>query len=590
MWHAILLVLWLPRASCRGIYYERFIADFVDNQDIKILNIITANVPDLLFHLDKDLLKPYYWTVVNQTDFSVSNVARGTPLLHVVFQLDGFHHLDEWIKVGSNFDLWLVEDCHVPDHMGSLKHIAIDQSVFFFCQTKTDQITVHEAYWLKGLPGPIISEVIKWTNGSELGEFPEQYERRKDLQGAVIRTAVSNWAPYALIHTHENGTKEFSGFFADIVGSLSEIMNFTLELMEPPDGSWGHLLPDGGWSGMAEGTIFFRNPRNNYNWLAYLQPLLWQVWAVIVLLFLTMPVMIATSANLPPQDRNADEFSLIKSYIFVFGALTFGRRWSVTPFTSSTRVIFFLITISGLMIQWHWKAGIISMLTVNDIIYPFEDLAGVLNSDYKLLIYPSGNLLTYFERSNDSVIRGLWERDIEQEYEHWPETYENNGLIHLAMQDDIAFFEYFEGPVTISKAYQRCELISTQKTLLPALFTFILQKNSSFHGIFNHYLNMLKEKGMFNKMAVYYKPPPQECGGGRGTPIGVNNSVVPLSIFVSGCLSCIACLFMELFWYRISQEPQEIHTGEQPKPTESPIKKEDEDWLIKAMSGMLKIH
>lgn len=51
----------------------------------------------------------------------------------------------------------------------------------------------------------------------------------------------------------------------------------------------------------AMGTIFFRNPKNNYNWLAYLQPLLWQVWAVILLLFVTMPVMIATSANLPPQ-------------------------------------------------------------------------------------------------------------------------------------------------------------------------------------------------------------------------------------------------------------------------------------------------
>lgn len=62
-----------------------------------------------------------------------------------------------------------------------------------------------------------------------MGQFPEQYERRKDLQGAIIRTAVSDWAPYAMIRTHKNGTKEFSGFFADIVGSLSEIMNFTLK-------------------------------------------------------------------------------------------------------------------------------------------------------------------------------------------------------------------------------------------------------------------------------------------------------------------------------------------------------------------------
>lgn len=90
---------------------------------------------------------------------------------------------------------------------------------------------------------------------------------------------------------------------------------------------------------------------------------------------------------------------------------------------------------------------------------------------------------------------------------------------------DIAFFEYFEGPVTISKAYQTCELMATQKTLLPALFTFILQKNSPFHGIFNHYLNMLKEKGMFNKMAVYYKPPPQGILINDCLPFKIRNKV-----------------------------------------------------------------
>ena len=59
-------------------------------------------------------------------------------------------------------------------------------------------------------------------------------------------------------------------------------------------------------------------------------------------------------------------------------------------------VVFFLITLSGdydnklsldipsicfgtgLMVQWHWKAGIISQLTVDIVTYPFHDFEGVL--------------------------------------------------------------------------------------------------------------------------------------------------------------------------------------------------------------------
>ena len=74
------------------------------------------------------------------------------------------------------------------------------------------------------------------------------------------------------------------------------------------------------------------------------------------------------------QDPSSREFTLFKSYTFVFGALTFGRRWSLTPGTLSTRVIFFLTTMTGLLVQWQWKGGIISQLTVSRSEMPFDDL------------------------------------------------------------------------------------------------------------------------------------------------------------------------------------------------------------------------
>ena len=54
----------------------------------------------------------------------------------------------------------------------------------------------------------------------------------------------------------------------------------------------------------------------------------------------------------------------------------------------------------------------------------------------------------------------------------------------------------------MSQQFKDCGLLATTKPLLPGTYTFIVQKNSPFKRIFNHYLGELKEKGLFNKIAV----------------------------------------------------------------------------------------
>ena len=55
------------------------------------------------------------------------------------------------------------------------------------------------------------------------------------------------------------------------------------------------------------------------------------------------------------QDPNLLEFTLTKSYTYVAGALTFGSRWSITPLTDSTRIVFIAVMVSGILMQWQWK-------------------------------------------------------------------------------------------------------------------------------------------------------------------------------------------------------------------------------------------
>ena len=102
------------------------------------------------------------------------------------------------------------------------------------------------------------------------------------------------------------------------------------------------------------------------------------------------------------KERNLREFSLQKSYIYSFGAYcalaarrwwqilfkgnhqTIDHRWSVTPVNIAVRIAFFTILICGCLIFWHWKAGLISNLSVVKFTTPFNSLEELLLSDLKV--------------------------------------------------------------------------------------------------------------------------------------------------------------------------------------------------------------
>ena len=78
-----------------------------------------------------------------------------------------------------------------------------------------------------------------------------------------------------------------------------------------------------------------------------------------------------------PESEKA-EFTLPKSLIFVSGALTFARGWSVTPSSARGRIFFLAIMVGGSLIFWHWEAMIISYLAVRVPAIPFRNLEELL--------------------------------------------------------------------------------------------------------------------------------------------------------------------------------------------------------------------
>ena len=103
-------------------------------------------------------------------------------------------------------------------------------------------------------------------------------------------------------------------------------MNFTYSVIKPPDGQYGAIQPDGTWSGMVGllanhdidiattrfsvtqqrstvitfanaiqfefSSMFIKNPAENYNIMAYIEPMQWLAWVGIFVLLATVPPLL----------------------------------------------------------------------------------------------------------------------------------------------------------------------------------------------------------------------------------------------------------------------------------------------------------
>ena len=73
---------------------------------------------------------------------------------------------------------------------------------------------------------------------------------------------------------------------------------------------------------------------------------------------------------------------------------------------------------------------------------------------------------------------------------------------------DVAFLTD-EYSLSYLKEYKNCEIVPSSKDYIPAPISNAFPKNSTFKGIFNHFLGVLKERGTFNKIMLKYGKPEQ---------------------------------------------------------------------------------
>ncbi len=267
-------------------------------------------------------------------------------------------------------------------------------------------------------------------------------ERRSNLQGLPLKAMTSSQYPYIIMRPPVNMTYGFEstasgdrmkditnhpigGMFLDVGNILRQEMNFTLSLFMREDKLWGHVWPNGSWSGMistllkgeadfilASATL---NPQRftvvdflhpigresiavfvtedsyeEHGWLSFLYPFRPDLW--MVLLFNMFFVLIAyksfevfyCSVNFPPMTwakwlmtALGDLWMIVSSYA--------GNKTEEKPVHKKTSLRLFLIVIflSGSIVFMTYRASLTAELSARRYVKPFSSLAELVDSDYR---------------------------------------------------------------------------------------------------------------------------------------------------------------------------------------------------------------
>ena len=246
-----------------------------------------------------------------------------------------------------------------------------------------------------------------------------------------------------MIPIGSTGKYQMKGMFAEIFDGLQQVMNFTYDLEQPPDGQWGAIQPDGTWSGMVEmlrlgkidiattdftvtqersavmtfvnpltqiyHALFIKNPSESYNFTAYTEPMHWLAWVILLVFIALAPPFLFFNTRYPEKDPAAyHEFTLGKSYVYLTSALTM-RGWSDLPVKPGAQIALCSLLFFGTMIYWHWEAMLISYLSTRVTVLPFNNIPELISqSQHRIILVPGSSYEDAFKTSKDPDWMVAW--------------------------------------------------------------------------------------------------------------------------------------------------------------------------------------
>ena len=345
-----MLLLWIFVANCLALPPAEFIEQFAIKHGRTSVAFHLPPIPH------SDIVKNWSKMIQNNLISAIYHGVDGRSFDFETLQYDetGLHvlvpdnkkwkqSLKQFIEMYNNRtwtsrEYWLVhldsgatfEDFN-QDFLSREIQADLDDDLFVSYHVNNQSLQIKELYKVRPSEDFQLINLPYGNYTSETGltlSPHEKWVRRRDLQGVAMKIVGLAYVPYITSMTpieEQPGFFQMEGMSADIIFELQEIMNFTFTLIQPPDMQYGALQADGSWSGMVNllqnhqvdfaitfavtqarsevisfalpilqvyQSLFIQNPSNTLNYMAFVEPLHYSAWMLVLIFCLVAPIFI----------------------------------------------------------------------------------------------------------------------------------------------------------------------------------------------------------------------------------------------------------------------------------------------------------
>ena len=222
----------------------------------------------------------------------------------------------------------------------------------------------------------------------------------------------------------------------------------------------------------------------------------------------------------------------------------------VDPNRVPGRTLTFTVCISGALIFWSYNAGLVSLLTVDNIQFPIKTMKDLAEkSTYNLIIQKGTAYEDFFRNSpRDSIEGQIWAR-VDQKRQMKHDIYEIQKTV-LANDQDVYFGPYVNTLVAFESV--PCNVTTESPDYFVVSLGWAFQKHSPFLQLFNYHLTKAKETGSVQRILNKYisRISNVQCETSNFKEISIENIFTAFLILAVGAVTAFVATIGERIYQK----------------------------------------
>ena len=209
------------------------------------------------------------------------------------------------------------------------------------------------------------------------------------------------------------------------------------------------------------------------------------------------------------------------------------------------RIVFITVLVFGCLNHWHWKASIISHLSIVVPETPFKSLEELLDSTYGITAVGDSFYSKFWSAAEDGgIVSAIYKTKMLKDEASF-KLNEQEALDQI-MSGKYAYFTILAGSKNLPE-YKECKIEDVGFSVGKSDSALGFPKTSPYRDLFNYEMRKMMERGELGRIEQKYKPEGLSCGGGgKGRTLGFENIILVFLIFGLGLLLSIVSFLLEL--------------------------------------------